>query len=33
MIDKLKEIENGTITVNKADEEIGQVLSDKYLPN
>jgi hypothetical protein len=33
MIEKLKEIENGDITMNKADEEIGQILSDKYLPN
>ncbi len=33
MIEKLKEIENGETTQNQADEAIGKILSDKYLPN
>ena len=33
MIEKLKEIENGAVTMDKANEEIGTILSNKYLPN
>lgn len=33
MIQKLKQIEEGEVSQNKADKEIGKVLSDKYLPN